>query len=148
MCNTIFICLFQLYDLDPPAGGRSPSIDGYPIQDTIAGIGETVQLPCVADGWPLPTYRWYKDGVELDVNEERYAQFGGHLVIQPTRLTDRGEYRCNASNSRGSAAAIRTLIVKGISVYSDNLQYPLRPSKSYIMFFYQGQSAFLENGKF
>lgn len=97
---------------DPPAGGRSPSIEGYPIQDTVAGVGETVQLPCVADGWPLPTYRWYKGGVAVDINEERYTQFGGHLVIEPTKLADGGEYRCNASNTRGSATAIRTLIVK------------------------------------
>ncbi|XP_053408969.1 cell adhesion molecule DSCAM-like isoform X3 [Mercenaria mercenaria] len=98
---------------DPPAGGRSPSIDGYPIQDTVVGVGKNVQLPCVADGWPLPTYRWYKNGEALDIqNEERYSQFGGQLVIAPTKLSDGGEYRCNASNSRGSAAAIRTLIVK------------------------------------
>jgi hypothetical protein len=102
--------------LDPPAGGRSPSIDGYPIQDTVVGVGKSVQLPCVADGWPLPMYRWYKNGETLDLGDERFRQFGGHLVISPTKLSDGGEYRCNASNSRGSAAAIRKLIVKGINL--------------------------------
>lgn len=102
----------KLYIHDPPAGGKPPSVEGYPIQDFVAGIGQTVQLSCVADGWPLPTYRWYKNGLSLDVTQERFSQYGGHLVIGPTTLDDSGEYRCNASNSRGSAAAVRKLTVK------------------------------------
>ncbi|WAR05588.1 DSCAM-like protein [Mya arenaria] len=66
---------------DPPAGGKSPSIEAYPTQSE-AVMGSTVQLACVADGWPLPTYRWSRDGHSLNVSDPRYSQFGGDLVIK------------------------------------------------------------------
>ncbi|XP_052806024.1 LOW QUALITY PROTEIN: cell adhesion molecule DSCAM-like [Mya arenaria] len=95
---------------DPPAGGKSPSIEAYPTQSE-AVMGSTVQLACVADGWPLPTYRWSRDGHSLNVSDPRYSQFGGDLVIKGVKLGDGGRYSCNASNPRGSANADRSLNV-------------------------------------
>ena len=76
-------------------------------------VGDTVELPCVSDGWPLPTYRWYKDGMLVNLEDDRYSQLGGNLVIMDTVTSDSGEYRCNATNDRGSTAAVRQLVVRG-----------------------------------
>lgn len=98
---------------DHPAGGQSPSIERSPVQSIQSLVGHTVELSCVAEGWPLPTYRWYKDDTSLNISSPRFSQNGGHLVISMATVKDSGEYRCNASNSRGAATATRQLTVKG-----------------------------------
>lgn len=98
---------------DHPAGGQSPSIERSPVQSIQTWVGQTVELSCVAEGWPLPTYRWYKDDTSLNISRPRFSQNGGHLVISMVTVKDSGEYRCNASNSRGAATATRQLTVKG-----------------------------------
>ncbi len=34
--------------------------------------GETIRLPCGADGFPPPSYAWYKDGGRLSNAHDRY----------------------------------------------------------------------------
>ena len=77
-------------------------------------FGDTVELTCVAEGWPLPTYRWYKDGSSINVTAHRFRQHGGHLVISNVTVEDTGEYLCNASNNRGSVSAKRQLLIRGM----------------------------------
>lgn len=51
---------------------------------------------CVS-GYPLPQYRWLKDGVELgDFSTEHYYR------IMNTRREDGGSYQCVAKNDVGS----------------------------------------------
>lgn len=68
------------------------------------------RLRCVAESWPAPKYKWFKqsssnskDFVEIDpLNATRYTMFGGQLIINiPDQLTDRGSYYCTASNQFG-----------------------------------------------
>uniref|UniRef100_W5LIV1 Neogenin 1 n=1 Tax=Astyanax mexicanus TaxID=7994 RepID=W5LIV1_ASTMX len=59
-------------------------------------VGETVLLPCVVKGYPLPIIRWMLDGKVIN---ERFAVIGGG-VLQIVNLTERdaGTYSCQADN--------------------------------------------------
>lgn len=43
------------------------------------GEGERLVLNCVVDGSPLPTIKWFKDGLELQPSD-RYVEFPIHRV--------------------------------------------------------------------
>ncbi|CAG0918203.1 unnamed protein product, partial [Notodromas monacha] len=67
-------------------------------------------LTCYADGYPAPTYRWfrYEDGVGSEIkplNDElkRITISGGSLIINnPNPSDDRGKYFCEATNRFGT----------------------------------------------
>lgn len=75
-------------------------------------------LPCAAQGYPVPTYRWYKkEGMEkillMSTLNERLAILDGTLVIQDIKIQDSGIYVCIANNSVGEERGEVELIVKG-----------------------------------
>lgn len=74
-------------------------------------VDTRLELSCVADGYPLPNYRWYRNGVEVDPTDRRFLQLGGNLVIISVLTSDTGEYKCNATNNRGFAVAVRLVTV-------------------------------------
>lgn len=71
-----------------------------------------VSLKCVADGFPTPKYRWYREEYQgnyirpllIDpLSDRRYTQTDGILTINgPTTEKDRGKYHCMASNMYGT----------------------------------------------
>ena len=97
---------------DPPAGLRSPSVDNTH-QELTASVESRLELSCAADGYPLPNYRWYKNDIAVDPTDKRYLQLGGNLVILSATTSDSGSYKCNATNDRGYAVAVRRVIVTG-----------------------------------
>ncbi|XP_023233546.1 Down syndrome cell adhesion molecule-like protein Dscam2 isoform X2 [Centruroides sculpturatus] len=60
-------------------------------------------LVCIAQGYPLPTYRWYKEQGGLTPAEinQRIRQEDGVLLIQRVMPEDSGKYVCVVSNSVG-----------------------------------------------
>lgn len=69
-------------------------------------VGQTVSLPCVVQGEPIPELAWYRNGLPV----------GGStapLTIQQVGLEDRGVYRCVAKNSAGQETLDTTLDVLG-----------------------------------
>lgn len=71
-----------------------------------------VTLKCLADGYPIPQYEWYKGRIEaginsefdfypVDLSNERYFQHGGNLIISRPISDDSGTYYCKASNAYG-----------------------------------------------
>jgi hypothetical protein len=69
-------------------------------------VGQDVVLQATADGVPVPTYTWQKDGVQVP---------GGYtdiLAFTPVTLADAGAYTVVATNLAGSTEASLTLIVK------------------------------------
>uniref|UniRef100_A0A3B4D2P8 Neogenin 1 n=1 Tax=Pygocentrus nattereri TaxID=42514 RepID=A0A3B4D2P8_PYGNA len=62
-------------------------------------VGETVLLPCVVKGYPLPIIRWMLDGKLINESDGRFAVIGGG-ILQITSLTenDAGTYSCQADN--------------------------------------------------
>ncbi|CAG0921136.1 unnamed protein product, partial [Notodromas monacha] len=74
--------------------------------------GTDFRLRCVVLGDPLPTVRWFREGMELktggwrDKSNSRWSH-----IFQPLRTSDSGEYSCRASSKSGQAAANFTVIL-------------------------------------
>ncbi|XP_041470660.1 Down syndrome cell adhesion molecule homolog isoform X2 [Lytechinus variegatus] len=80
-------------------------------------VGETVELPCVASGYPLPTYQWSKDGALITPGDTRSFR-GGNLLLSNVQLDNAGRYDCEAVNELGTVSTTRNVIVRdSIAVY-------------------------------
>ena len=66
--------------------------------------GQNETLSCSANGCPVPTIRWTKDGANL-------TQTGNALTLSSVNKTDTGKYACHANNGRDSKSAEMTLTV-------------------------------------
>jgi len=67
-----------------------------------------VTLSCNADGIPIPTISWTRDGSPIETsNNSRISILSDNkdLEITNVRRTDSGEYRCVASNIIGNATS-------------------------------------------
>ncbi|CAL1295376.1 unnamed protein product, partial [Larinioides sclopetarius] len=76
--------------------------------------GDLIALPCVAHGYPLPSYRWFvQENGQLRpiVSSHRISQLEGTLVIQQATVADSGHYVCLANNSLGEERAHTRLLV-------------------------------------
>ncbi|XP_073994587.1 Down syndrome cell adhesion molecule 4 isoform X2 [Rhodnius prolixus] len=91
-------------------------------------FGEDITLPCLAQGYPLPTYRWFKEESEKlspVLNSDRIRlDEAGLLYISNARQEDHGKYICRINNSVGEEAAQVSLAVIApltAAVIPDNL---------------------------
>lgn len=75
-------------------------------------LGHSVELPCVASGYPNPTIRWLKDGRPLP-SDSRWTRRITGLTISDLRLEDSGNYVCEVTNSFGSKEVAGHLNVIG-----------------------------------
>ena len=78
-------------------------------------LGGTVTLRCKATGYPVPQYRWVKDGAELpDENDEE-------LTLDPVTMYDSGKYFCLVSNhvnaEKSDAVDLEVLPSSGILLH-------------------------------
>ena len=64
-----------------------------------------VNLTCQATGIPPPTYRWYRDGTEIE------GQVRSQLYIEQFSPEERGYYSCKATNSNGSDVSNSLLLM-------------------------------------
>nr|XP_026690297.1 fibroblast growth factor receptor-like 1 isoform X2 [Ciona intestinalis] len=93
--------------------GNPPRVLKNDVTSVIAFKGETLTLPCmVMSGKPRPRTQWYKDGVEIGKDWERFKQQRKGLRIRNVALEDRGVYRCEAVNGYGSEELEIMLLVK------------------------------------
>ena len=76
----------MLSDLDKPI------ITGNPLADIKEG--SSITMFCSANGYPRPTYRWYKDGL--------FVKTSPAFVVGTVKRTDVGNYRCEALNLFGT----------------------------------------------
>ncbi|XP_055380718.1 cell adhesion molecule Dscam2 isoform X2 [Condylostylus longicornis] len=64
-----------------------------------------ITLPCIAQGHPVPTYRWFKEDHEqllpLQLSERITMISAGLLKIMKARLEDSGKYLCWVNNTAG-----------------------------------------------
>ncbi|GIX77124.1 down syndrome cell adhesion molecule-like protein Dscam2 [Caerostris darwini] len=79
-------------------------------------VGQKATLSCLAQGHPVPTYRWHKVAGELRSLPElgsSVRQEGGVLVFHKVVSADGGTYICEVSNSVGQDKVEAELIVEG-----------------------------------
>ena len=81
-------------------------------REYVGKVGDTVELPCTASGYPIPGYHWIKDGSPVTL-DDRLTLKGGNLLITAVVLEDDGIYECEATSDSGSATASRHLTVRG-----------------------------------
>ncbi|XP_076672543.1 Down syndrome cell adhesion molecule 1 isoform X46 [Andrena cerasifolii] len=81
-----------------------------------AKMNGSLPLFCPAQGFPVPSYRWYKfiegssrrQPVQLN---ERVRQVSGTLIIREARVEDSGKYLCIVNNSVGGESVETVLTV-------------------------------------
>ncbi|XP_016374543.1 contactin-4-like isoform X1 [Sinocyclocheilus rhinocerous] len=91
----------------------SPQLIEKP-QDVQKAIDDSLLWECKATGKPKPSYRWMKNGENLEPTEERVQVINGALSITRLALSDIGMYQCVAGNKYGevySNAELRVIAV-------------------------------------
>ncbi|KAK7481945.1 hypothetical protein BaRGS_00026853, partial [Batillaria attramentaria] len=114
------------------AAKRPPSIYVQPDYDVFYKALESVQLECVADGSPAPTYTWKRNGIDFNPsgNDDRVIQLSnvGTIVFTKPEERDEGVYQCFATNSYGVSASIKIKLreakLKEFEIGSDTRYYP------------------------
>uniref|UniRef100_F6QD70 Hemicentin 2 n=1 Tax=Ornithorhynchus anatinus TaxID=9258 RepID=F6QD70_ORNAN len=87
--------------------------------------GQSLVLPCVAEGEPVPQFSWTKNGAALQVRGQDVLDGpDGSVHLEAVRVSDAGHYRCVASNGAGEDALELNLDVLA------NKPWPLPPSLS------------------
>ncbi|XP_053395477.1 peroxidasin-like isoform X2 [Mercenaria mercenaria] len=95
---------------DQPRYNVAPTFLSRP-SDVHADLGDTIDLPCSATGYPQPEIAWTLNGNAIRLNS-RISIVGGGLHIISVRDDDRGDYRCRAENSEGIITATARLVVQ------------------------------------
>ncbi|GFV98285.1 down syndrome cell adhesion molecule [Trichonephila clavipes] len=78
--------------------------------------GERVTLPCIAQGYPVPNYRWRKhfgDDLILPGLGATERQEGGILIFGEITPSDAGKYTCYVSNTMGEDKMETEIVVQG-----------------------------------
>ncbi|XP_065344124.1 cell adhesion molecule Dscam1 isoform X3 [Cloeon dipterum] len=88
-----------------PKGPVQPRITVDKHSAKLVRVGDDVTLACVAQGYPVPSYRWYREDREqllpVAVGQRLSLVAPGLLRISKVRLEDRGKYLCWVNNSAG-----------------------------------------------
>ena len=70
-----------------------------PKEVLVASKGRDVVLPCRAEGYPVPSIVWSKDGEVVEEGSgEKYRIDSGFLKILKAGTSDQGTYSCTATN--------------------------------------------------
>lgn len=83
-------------------------------------LGYRATLPCVAQGYPVPTFRWHRaksDQRPLPDHTISVSQEGGVLIFHKVVPSDSGRYICRVSNNVGEDEVDTELIVEGNSIF-------------------------------
>jgi len=80
-------------------------------------VGEDLILSCLSQGFPIPTYRWYRengDVLKALAHDPRLSvPIPGLLKIEKIRLDDDGKYVCISNNSVGEETVHHSVFVTG-----------------------------------
>ena len=72
-------------------------------------VGQRVDIPCSAQGTPLPVITWFKGGGAVLVDGLQHIKHpDGTLSIKQAVLSDAGIYTCVATNIAGSDETVKT----------------------------------------
>ncbi|VDD77025.1 unnamed protein product [Mesocestoides corti] len=66
---------------------------------TLVVAGETLRLQCILAGYPLPSYRWFKNGKDATLEPNtNIINMGTGLEVSPVTNGSAGQYRCQGVN--------------------------------------------------
>jgi len=82
-------------------GGRPPTLTQQP-EDRLAARGATATFQVAAAGLAPISYRWQKNGANLDEGGRFSGVTGATLMISSLQAADAAKYRCVVSNTYGS----------------------------------------------
>ncbi|XP_076053538.1 hemicentin-1-like, partial [Oratosquilla oratoria] len=87
-----------------------PIIMDFPGEMTVQELS-SVLLTCVSEGDPAPYTTWTKGGHSIAPTDRVHVMNNGSLMIDSSRASDAGEYKCVVSNDAGAAEATAHLKV-------------------------------------
>lgn len=80
-------------------------------------VGDDLILSCLSQGFPIPTYTWYKENGDVLKSLARDPRLSvpiaGLLKIDKIRLDDDGKYVCIANNTVGEETVHHSVFVTG-----------------------------------
>ena len=80
---------------------------------SVASLLTPINLTCIAEGRPAPSYEWYRDGVVIP------GEIRSFLYIPETSPQDRGSYYCKAINNINTTESKpASLLVPGVRVFT------------------------------
>ncbi|XP_066919336.1 fibronectin type III domain-containing protein-like [Clytia hemisphaerica] len=113
---------------NPPKMGRKLPAN----TNATVGKDRQVDLTCGADGYPYPKITWYKDGVSIEVlNEKKDSNFtvtGNGMILRINPVTSRaaGKYKCVAENFLGKEENEGTLTVNSVPKFVKGQELQIR----------------------
>ncbi|KAG1677276.1 Down syndrome cell adhesion molecule-like protein Dscam2 [Nymphon striatum] len=97
-----------------PSNGIQPRIV-YNIPQVNTVSGDEVILPCVAEGYPAPTYSWcykkYKGTACKEIQKDKGLNIVVNSLIMRASVQDSGFYMCKAKNKMGEKEVTTEMIV-------------------------------------
>uniref|UniRef100_A0A672FI82 Neuregulin 2b n=1 Tax=Salarias fasciatus TaxID=181472 RepID=A0A672FI82_SALFA len=84
------------------------------VWNPLLSVGDKLYLKCEASGNPSPSFRWYKDGHELQKGRDlkiKTNKKNSKVQISRVRVEDSGNYTCVAENSLGQENATSIISV-------------------------------------
>ncbi|XP_041945617.1 contactin-4 [Alosa sapidissima] len=91
-------------------------------QDVQKAMDESLVWECKATGKPKPSFRWMRNGENLESDEGRVQVINGALTISRLMLDDMGMYQCVAENKHGEVYSNAELKVVAVAPdFSQNL---------------------------
>ncbi|XP_033761247.1 hemicentin-1-like [Pecten maximus] len=85
----------------PPKAVVTPAVKNFK-------TGQTVNLTCTAEGFPVPNFYWLRDN-KLMIPNERINIDGPYISFANMFLGDQGQYQCLAENLAGEDTVTATL---------------------------------------
>ncbi|XP_044730136.1 papilin isoform X2 [Chrysoperla carnea] len=79
-------------------------------------VGEEISIPCNVDGYPIPRVQWFKDNRRIEPSTRFNITEGNRLMIIDAKVSDSGEYRCEAENQYSRNSSSVDIRVQGIYV--------------------------------
>eukprot|EP00794_Sanderia_malayensis_P006875 gene6875-7650_t len=101
------------YDLDGQWGNcvAKPIVTINPEQ-LLASTGNSYEIKCTAEGFPIPVISWNKAGGEISKNA--IIKTNGSLILESIEKEDGGTYICTARNKVGSMQAVMIILVQSM----------------------------------
>ncbi|XP_034035488.1 hemicentin-1 [Thalassophryne amazonica] len=89
-----------------------PPVISSETQAYLAPVDSSVTLQCQAEGSPLPSATWHKDGQPLSESVHQRVLGSGSLQIAFIQPSDAGRYTCTVANVAGTSSLEMSLTVQ------------------------------------